>query len=142
MGGAQTSLDIEVGEPLALCDEDEAPRLSGRVPYRVRSGDGRVDIDSEAQMLIRFVDGALGDGAFSINDYNAMQPAASFAELTGISGVDFGGYGGGLWHTTLYFDPSAAKPLSGEVSVDGVDVDGSVTGVPAAIIDAIDSLGW
>jgi hypothetical protein len=140
MGGAQTSLSIDVGEPLALCDAEV--QIEGRVPYGLRSADGRVDIDSEAQMLIGFVDGALGAGRFSIYHYNVMQPAASFAERTGISGVDFGAYGGGLWYTELRFDPAATNPLSGEVSVDGVDIDGSVTGIPAAIIDKIDSLGW
>jgi hypothetical protein len=140
MGGAQTSLNIEVGEPLALCEGEV--QIEGRVPYGVRSADGRVDIDSEAQMLIGFVDGALGAGQFSIYHYGVMQPAASFAERTGISGVDFGAYGGGLWYTDLRFDPAAANPLSGELSVDGVDIDGSVTGVPAAIVDKIDSLGW
>jgi hypothetical protein len=142
MDGAQTSLNIDVGEPLVLCDDGEDPRLRGRVPYRVRSADGRVDIDSEARMLISFVDGALGAGWFEIFHDNAMQPAASFAELTGISGVDFGSYGAGRWHTTLHFDPAAADPLSGEVNVDAVDIDGSVTGVPTAIIDSIDRLGW
>lgn len=140
MGGEQTSLDIDVGEPLALCDE--APELDGRVPYRVRSADGRVDIDSEAQMSLAFVDGALGAGWFEIYDVEAVQPAASFAERTGISGVDFGAYGGGRWHTELSFDPAAPHPLSGEVTVDAVDIDGSVTGIPTAIIDSIDHLAW
>jgi hypothetical protein len=142
MDGAQTSLNIDVGEPLALCEEEGAPRLSGRVPYRVRSADGRVDIDSEAEMQILFVDGALGAGWFDIYHYNAVHPAASFAERTGISGVDFGAYGGGMWHTELEFDPAAPYPLSGEVTIDAVDIDGSVTGIPTAIIDSIDRLGW
>jgi hypothetical protein len=142
MDGAQTSLNIDVGEPLVLCDDGEDPRLRGRVPYRVRSADGRVDIDSEAEMRIAFVEGALGAGSFSIYHYNAVHPAASFAERTGISGVDFGGYGAGMWRTGLSFDPAATQPLSGEVTVDAVDIDGSVTGIPTAIIDSIDRLGW
>lgn len=142
MRGAQTSLSIDVGEPVALCDEGELPRLRGRVPYRVRSADGRVDIDSEASMMVPFVDGAIGAGWFEIYQHDATQPAASFAELTGISGVDFGAYGGGMWHTGLYFDPAAPAPLSGEVTVDGVDIDGSVTGIPGAVVDTLDSLGW
>lgn len=141
--GAQTSLDIDVGEPLVLCEEAEVPRLRGRVPYRVRSADGRIDIDAEAQTLIEFVDGALGPGWFSIYHDNVVHPAASFAERTGISGVDFGAYGGGMWHTEFYFDPAATSALSGEVSVDGVDIDGSVTGNLGTITETpIDRLAW
>jgi len=142
MSGASTSLNIDVGEPLVLCEEDEAPSLTGRVPYRVRSADGRVDIDSEAEMRIQFVDGALGEGSFGIYHDNAVHPAASFAERTGISGVDFGGYGAGMWRTGLSFDPAATSPLSGEVTIDGVDLDGSVTGNPGTVGDTIDTLDW
>jgi hypothetical protein len=102
-GGAQTTIDIDVGEPLVLCDE--VPNLSGRVPYRVRSGDGRVDIASEARTYISFTDGRLGAGLFEIHNGSVL-PDDGFAESSGISGVDFGVYGAGLWHTALEFDPA------------------------------------
>lgn len=139
-GGAQTTVEIGVGEPLAVCDDGR--RIRGLVPYRVQSGDGRVSIDSEARMSLAFDASTLTSGWFEIYHAETLLPAASFAERTGISGVDFGQYGGGLWHTELYFEPAATHPLTGEVTVDAVDIDGNVTGTLGAISDSIDGLGW
>jgi len=141
MSGGETALEIAVGEPLILCDE--AVALSGRVPYRVQSSDGRIDIDSEARMRVSFeANGALGASFFEIFQPGGVHGAASFAESTGIFGVDFGAFGGGTWHTELLFDPAAASPLSGQVTVEGVDVDGRSTGLPGAVGGVLDSLAW
>lgn len=140
MSGDVTAFDVDVGTPSFVCDEVTA--LSGSVPYRLQSGDGRVDVDSEARMRLSFApDGALGSGFFSIAEAAAAQPATGFAESTGISGIDFGPYAGAVWYTGLRFE-AAASVMSGELEVRGVDVDGRATGSPGVYGAVLDSLGW
>lgn len=135
--GAETTASIELGEPLSVCDD--GARVQASVPYRVRSADGRVDIDSDGSLSLSFASGAPGRGWVSASSSEAPLAAEDFADA-GISGIDLGGYGGGIWHSQLRFDPSAA--LAGEISIEAHDIDGRVSGLPGSYGGVIDTLRW
>jgi hypothetical protein len=78
----------------------------------------------------------------SASSSEAPIPTDDFATSAGVAGVDFGGYGGGIWHSQLRFDPAQAPVLSGELSVEAHDVDGSVSGFPGSYGGVVDSLRW
>jgi len=146
--GATTSVSVELGVPLGACESDDGS-LSYRVPFALRSADGRVMIQRDASAALRLDQGKWSSGWFEVYPMydgepgaEAVKDAATFAAATGISGVDFGELGGGFWHTELYFGQTAPQ-VTGAVTVEGVDTDGHLTGIPGAIQPTpVDTLSW
>jgi hypothetical protein len=144
--GGETSVTTELGTPTRACAND----LGGviyEVPYHVVSADGRVSIQDLAWSALNYAGSTLTDSWVEIYP-NIVEPRDTFAERTGISGVPFGGHGGALWHTEFYFDEQTTDgvtnpSLRGEVTVEGVDTDGNVTGNPGAVTrKPLDQLTW
>jgi hypothetical protein len=144
--GGETSVTTELGAPTNACAE-EIGYVKYQVPYRVSSADGRVAIEDVAWALAEYRESTLSKAWVEIYP-NEVEPADTFVDRTGISGVDFAGHGGARWHTELYFDDQTDDGVSnrsvhGEVTVEGIDVDGSVTGIPGAVTDTpLDQLTW
>jgi hypothetical protein len=138
--GTETTVQLELGTPHDICVDGAT---SYRVPFQVTSGDGRVVAGGTANATVS--DGMEG----WVELFNqVVEPADTFAQLTGIHGVDFGGLGAARWHTevysqeqTSYLEPGEA-PYHGEVTVEGVDDDGHVTGTPGAVTGVIEKLTW
>jgi hypothetical protein len=138
--GDQTTLSVELGEPLSVCDDGS--RVYGSIPYRVESADGRVNVDTSGDLSIVFGAAAPGTGWVSASSSEAPIDADDFASEAGVNGVDFQGYGGGLWRSQLRFEPAEASVLSGELSVEAHDIDGSVSGYPGSYGGVVDTLRW
>lgn len=139
--GAVTSVSTELGQPFDICDFED--RLAYKVPFGVSSADGRVSIQRDARASLAFSPGGSPHGWIEIYDLNVVEEAEGFADATGISGVDFGELGGGIWHTELYLDGPEVEPrVKGEVTVEGADIDGHVTGTKFANTGVLESLRW
>jgi hypothetical protein len=138
--GASTSLSVALGEPLSVCDDGR--RVTASLAYRVQSADGRIDIDTDGELSIAFDGAAPGRGWVSASSSELPVPAGDFASSAGIAGVDFQGYGGGIWHSQLRFDPGEEPALGAELSVEGHDLDGSVSGFPGSYGGVVDTLRW
>ena len=138
--GGDTTVRFSPGEPFDACDQQNG--IGFKTPYRVTSADERVDIASDANGYMRSVDGALESGWFEIYPRDQVEIRDTFASNTGISGVDFSELGGARWHTELYVEPNLDPSMYGEVTVEGVDIDGHVTGIPFAVTGVLDSLTW
>jgi hypothetical protein len=68
--------------------------------------------------------------------------AKDFASASSISGVDLGRLPAAFWHTEIYLAESGVVAPRGEVVVEGVDLDGKVTGIEQAITGPITSFKW
>jgi hypothetical protein len=143
-GGTETTVQVELGEPGALCAERGArDGVTYQVPLQVTSSDGRVVVKGQANASASYS----AEGWVEIFD-RAVLPADTFAESTGIQAVDFGGLGAAEWHTEVYSELQTAylaageAPYHGEVTVEGVDDDGHVTGIPGAVTGVIEKLTW
>lgn len=138
--GAATLVRTQLGEPFDICDY--LGFLSHKVPFGISSADGRVSIQRDATAMLSLEPGA-ATGWVEIYPLNVAYEAEGFAEATGISGVDFGSLGGGTGHVELYLERPEVEPrVKGEVSVEGVDIDGHVTGTEFAITGLLESLRW
>ena len=85
--------------------------------------------------------GAVTDGWVEI--YNDQPiPAAEFVAKSGISGVNFSQSTGALWHTEIYLTDNGAPGVHGDVIVEGVDLDGHVTGIPTAVMGPLATFNW
>jgi len=138
--GATTTLSVELGEPLSVCDDGR--RVTASLAYRVQSADGRVDIDTDGSLSIAFDGAAPGRGWVSASSSELPMPTADFASSAGIAGVDFRGYGGGIWHSQLRFDPAEEPALDAELSIEAHDIDGGVSGLPGSYGGVVDGLRW
>jgi hypothetical protein len=146
--GGTTSVSVELGQPFELCDL-QGGRLGYKLPFAVESNDGRVKLQRDAKGYLAFENGQWREGwleVFPAYDdgpaSSGVEDPASFAQKTGISGVDFGDVGGGFWHTELYFGHTE-PPVRGEVTVEGVDTDGHITGTKGVVLpEPIESLHW
>ena len=144
--GGETTVTTELGTPIRGCARDLG-YVHYQVPYRVISDDGRVAIDDVAWALASYEGSTLTNAWVEIYP-DVVEPSDTFAERTGISGVPFGGHGGALWHTEFYFDDQTSDgvtnpSLFGEVTVEGVDTDGNVTGNPGVVSKIpLDQLTW
>jgi hypothetical protein len=139
--GAATSVSTALGEPFEICDDRR--QVVYKVPLGISSADGRVSIQRDATAVLRFEAGAPAWGWLEVYPVGVVEEARGFADATGISGVDFGELGGGLWHTELYLERPEVEPrVKGEVTIEGVDIDGHVTGTEFAITGELESLRW
>jgi hypothetical protein len=138
--GATTTLSVELGEPLSVCDDGR--RVTASLAYRVQSADGRVDIDTDGHLSIAFDGAAPGRGWVNASSSELPVSTDEFASSAGVSGVDFQGYGGGIWHSMLRFDPAEQPALGAELSVEAHDLDGSVSGFPGSYGGVVDTLRW
>ena len=138
--GASTTVSVGLGQAFDVCDT-QLGAVTFKLPFGVNSADGRVAIARDANAYSRWEDGAWTNGWFEIYPTDKVESASSFAAATGISGVEFGDVGGAIWHTELYADAADAKPR-GEVTVEGVDIDGHITGIPGLVTDVLESLTW
>jgi hypothetical protein len=139
-GAATTPVTVVLGEPSDICKMERA--LAFRLGLEVQSGDGRIDLAGEA----------IGSTGFDENDVLSYawleiyddEPilVRDFASTTGISGVDFGDLPAAIWHTELYFAQSGITDFYGEVVVEGVDLDGRITGVEYAITGPLASFDF
>ncbi|MEO8184980.1 MAG: hypothetical protein ABI895_39745 [Deltaproteobacteria bacterium] len=137
--GQWTSVSVELGQPFGVCDLYDG-RVGYKLPFGLQSSDGRVQLQRDANGYLAFENGAWREGWVEIfpldeagTQAGVIEDPATFALTTGISGVDFGELGGGLWHTQLTFSHTV-PPVRGELAVDGVDTDGHVAGTKSAIL--------
>lgn len=138
--GAETTLSVVLAEPLSVCDDGS--RVTAALGYRLESADGRVDIDTDGSLSVAFDAVAPGHGWVSASSAELPIAADDFAASTGISGIDFQGYGGGSWHSQLRFDPAAEPAIGGELGIEANDLDGSVSGFPGSYGGVLDTLRW
>jgi hypothetical protein len=138
--GATTTLSVELGEPLSVCDDGR--RVTASLAYRVQSADGRVDIDTDGSLSVGFDGAAPGHGWVSASSSELPISTDDFASSAGVSEVDFQGYGGGIWHSQLRVDPAEEPALGGELSVEAHDLDGSVSGFPGSYGGVVETLRW
>jgi hypothetical protein len=143
--GAETTVQLDLGQPVDLCADERG--VSYRAPLHVASSDGRVDVRDQANGRADF--GAEeARGWLSIYDQLAALPADTFAQTPGIRGVDFAGLGAAQWHTAVYseeqteFLAAGEAPYHGEVTVEGVEDDGHVTGLPWDVTGVLEKLTW
>jgi hypothetical protein len=143
--GGATTVANEIGQPFDICGESRGV-VSYVVPYRVSSDDGRVAVTGDARAYARYDGATLGNAWIEIYDPDPVRKEG-LAAASGIEGIDFGEVSGALWHTELYFDDRTDDgvhnpALRGEVTVEGVDIDGNITGIENAFTDVLDSLTW
>jgi hypothetical protein len=144
--GGATTVTTELGDPISACAR-EFGFVHYQVPYRVLSADGRVAIDDVAWAMASYDGTTLTDAWVEIYP-DVVEPRDTFADRTGISGVPFGDHGAARWHTELYFDDDTndgvVNPsVRGEVTVEGIDIDGRVTGNPGVVTRIpLDQLTW
>jgi hypothetical protein len=140
--GTETTVQLDLGQPYQLCAT--ALGVSYQVPFRVSSADGRVDVSDTANGSA-YASADEARGWVAIDDQ--VIPADTFPQRTGIHGVDFGGLGAGLWHTEVYTEEktqnldTGESPYHGAVTVEGVDDDGHVIGIPG-VTGVIEKLTW
>lgn len=144
--GGETTVTHELGGPFDLCvGDNEVVKYS--VPYRVVSADARVSIEATARAFARYGEGVLMNAWVEIFRQE-VELRDTFASRTGISGIEFGQHGGAVWHTELYLDDQTDDAvhnpaLRGEITVEGVDTDGSITGFENAYTESVlDQLTW
>jgi hypothetical protein len=145
--GAMTSLQVELGQPFQVCDIQDG-RVEYKLPFGLRSSDGRVNIQRDAKGYLAYQDGQWRNGWMELypsyydSDSNAFETADTFALATGISGVDFGDVGGGIWHAQLSL-ARTAPALRGDLTVEGIDTDGHITGIKGGVVrEPIERLLW
>jgi hypothetical protein len=138
--GATTTLSVQLGEPLSVCDDGR--RVTASLAYRVQSADGRVDIDTDGHLSMGFDGAEPGHGWVSASSSELPISTDDFASSAGVSEVDFQGYGGGIWHSQLRVDPAEEPALGGELSVEAHDLDGSVSGFPGSYGGVVETLRW
>jgi hypothetical protein len=129
--GESASVVTTLGEPARVCSADGG--LAFEVPLTVTSDDGRLRIEQLARAVVGY-DGSEMVRAWVEYYGRDLYPSASFAEHTGISGVDFGDVPRAYWHEELYLVGSEDEGPNGHVTVEGVSADGVVLG-PLATFD-------
>ncbi len=137
--GDDATVEVLPGDPFDVCQDDIG--VSFRVPYEVISSDGRVNVRGDARASFGRAAGAWTQGWFEIYP-DIVETVEQFADRTGISGVDFRSLGGARWHTVIRFNVEGEPEPTGNVTVEGVDVDGSVTGIEGAVDGVLDQLSW
>jgi hypothetical protein len=139
LGGAQTTVTTELGTPFDICAS--ATRVVYSVPYGVVSADGRVRIQRDAGAAVSHLGGPLEYASVQLHD-TEMVSAERFAAQTGVSGVDFRAYAGGLLRASSNYAEAYAETAAvqhGSIAVEGADVDGS--DVRRSNV-TLDSLSW
>jgi hypothetical protein len=143
--GGKATVVTNLGAPSKVCLESRSGlrSVSYQTPLRVTTSDGRVHVSGDARGYASFEAGAMTNAWLEIYDTESpVIPPAEFEAKSGISGVDFGASTGGIWHTEVYLADPSNPGVRGEVVVEGIDVDGHVTGVPYAVQGPIASFNW
>jgi hypothetical protein len=138
--GAAVSAETTFGEPRNVCVGPSA--LGYEMPLVVTSSDARIHVDELARAWTIF--DAEGNIETSLVEYYGSEtlPKATFADRSGITGVDFGDVKAAFWRTEMYLARYDEPVPRGEVVVEGVDVDGALTGVTNAVIGPIARFDW
>jgi hypothetical protein len=143
--GVQATVVTHVGAPTKVCSEARSwgRSVSYQTRLQVTTSDGRVHVSGDARGYASFEAGAMTNAFLEIYDTESpvLKPS-EFEAKSGISGVDFGGSTGGIWHTEVYLADPEKPGVRGEIVVEGIDVDGHVTGVPYAVQGPIASFNW
>jgi hypothetical protein len=145
--GPEVPVTALLGRPTAICASTtkaggRTPYLSYRTQLNVTSGDGRIRAGGDARAWIGFDPKNAVDNAWvEVYDQQTLL-AQDFAAASGISGVDFGAVPAGFWHTEIYLAEYGEVGSRAEVVVEGVDLDGKVTGTKSAVTGVITSFKW
>jgi hypothetical protein len=129
--GRAASVVTTLGEATDVCGADGV--LAFDVPLIITSDDGRLRIDELAHAVVAY-DGGTMERAWVDYYGKTLYSRASFAEQTGISGVEFGDVPRAYWHEELYLVRGKEIAPNGHVTVEGVSADGVVVG-PLAKFD-------
>jgi len=125
LGGESTSVRVQLGEPFDLC-ADEYGTWTYQVPLSVSSDDGRAHIQHAAKGRLTFRDGTWYEGGVDFtsdvieavgDSPDAALDSATFAELSGLEGVDFGTRSKGSWWVGVGFGKVWEPPAYGYVGV-------------------------
>jgi len=139
-GGRITTLTSRIGEPASICVE---PHVVGyKAPLAITSADGTIRIDREANGSVSFAeDGTLLGAWLEIYDDEPILPE-DFAAKSGVQGVEFGSHQAARWYTDLYFVEAGVPGVHGIISVEAIDLDGSVTGSKYAVVGPFATFSW
>jgi hypothetical protein len=65
-----------------------------------------------------------------------------FAAKSGVHGVEFGSHQAAIWYTDLYFIEGGVPRVRGTISLEAIDLDGSVTGIETAVLGPFATFTW
>jgi hypothetical protein len=116
-GGVATSVRVQFGDPVDLCEASDSA-WHYQVPLDITSDDGRVHIQHEAAGYLTRSNGAWRQGWVEVYN-NELEDTATFAEATGIEGIDFEGIPGARWTAVQHFEGDRA-PLAGEIVIETI----------------------
>lgn len=116
--GEQTTISAELGSPFSACEVPNG--MVYRIPLRLTSADGRVDIDRVARAAAQVDDtGAVDDAWLSIEDNN-VYPPEEFSASSGISGLNLGSLTGARWSAILYPRRPPGVARQGHIRIESV----------------------
>jgi hypothetical protein len=136
----ETTVNVELGPPLDVCQQGAA--ISYRLGLDIESADGVIQVAGDARAYTGFdASGTLERSWIELYDGDAIL-ARDFEQATGISGIVWGDIPAAIWHVNLHFAEGGVEELHGAVVVEGVDIDGRLTGVTGAITGIIASFDF
>jgi hypothetical protein len=145
--GAEVAVAAQLGEPTAVCAYSsngllDTAYVNYRTELQVMTSDGRVRVRRDARAYAAFdKTNAFSSAWVEIYDQDPLL-AKDFATASGVSGVAFGGLPAVIWHTEIYLAEGGVVAPRGEVVVEGVDLDGAMTGIKGAITGPVASFTW
>jgi hypothetical protein len=132
-GGAEVAVTAQLGGPTSVCvKESFGPLdpwyLTYRTELRMTSTDGRLQLQRNAEARAQFDPmNALSSAMVEVYEQTPVA-AKDFATTTGISGVDLGRMRAAFWHTEIYLAEGGIVAPRGDLTVEGIGLDGSTAG--------------
>jgi hypothetical protein len=108
---------VRLGDPIDICEGTDGS-WGYQVPVDITSDDGRVHIQQDASAYLGLSGGAWRQGWVEVLR-DELQETATFAEVTGISGIDFEGIPEARWSAVQNF-MGVRSPLAGDIIVETI----------------------